>query len=80
MKKLIALGIIVGLAGIAACEPRDEPAFDDDFQFQEPPPATPAPAPVDTPMDPMMDPTMDPTMQDTLHQQPGTPPGTPPQN
>jgi hypothetical protein len=54
--KLIALGLFAGLVGIAACEPRDEPAFEDDFRFEEPPPATPAPAPIDTPMDPMMDP------------------------
>lgn len=75
MKKLMALGLLVGMAGIAACEPRDEPAFDDDFQFEEPPPATPAPAPADTPMDPMTDP----TMPEDPERQPGTEPGTQPQ-
>jgi hypothetical protein len=80
-RKLMTLGLFVGMAGLVACEPRDEPAFDDDFQFEEAPPAMPAPAPLDTPMDPMMDPardTLDP-MQDTLMDptQPGTPP--PPQ-
>jgi hypothetical protein len=53
-KKLMAMGILVGMAGLVACEPQDEPEFDDDFQFEEAPPATPAPAPLDTPMDTMM--------------------------
>jgi hypothetical protein len=48
LRKLMALGLFIGMAGVAACEPREEPAFDDDFQFEEAPPATPAPAPMDT--------------------------------
>jgi hypothetical protein len=60
LRKLMALGLFIGMAGVAACEPREEPAFDDDFQFEEAPPATPAPTPIDTPMEPM----------DTLHVDP----------
>lgn len=68
-RKLIALGLFAGLVGIAACEPRDEPAFEDDFRFEEPPPATPVPAPIDTPRDPMMDPMAPDTLpRDTLLQ------------
>lgn len=59
-RKLIAVALFLGMAGIAACEPRDEPAFEDDFEFEEAPPATPAPAPMDTPM------TMDTLPMDTL--------------
>jgi hypothetical protein len=55
-RKLIALSLFAGVMGLAACEPRDEPAFEDDFRFEEPPPATPAPGRIDTPRDPMMDP------------------------
>lgn len=76
IRKLLALCVFVGVAGIAACEPRDEPAFDDDFQFEEAPPATPAPPPVDTPMDPAMDPALDPARRDTLDVE--TPPQTDP--
>lgn len=72
----MAIGLFVGVAGLAACEPQDEPAFDDDFQFEEAPPATPAPAPVDTPMDPARDPAMDPAQRDTLDVE--TPPQTSP--
>jgi hypothetical protein len=72
-KKLMAMGILVGMAGLVACEPRDEPAFDDDFQFEDAPPATPAPAPME-PMDPMMHDTLHP---DTLHpDSPRVSPGT----
>jgi hypothetical protein len=60
LRKLMAFGLFIGMAGVAACEPREEPAFDDDFRFEEAPPATPAPAPIDTPMEPM----------DTLHVDP----------
>lgn len=76
-RKLMTLGLFVGMVGLVACEREPEPAFDDDFQFQETPPATPAPAPIDTPMDPMQDTLMMP--EDTLMDptQPGTPP--PPQ-
>jgi hypothetical protein len=64
LRKLMALGLFVGMAGIAACEPREEPAFEDDFRFEEAPPATPAPAP----MDPMTDPMAPDTLHhDTLH-------------
>jgi hypothetical protein len=71
LRKLMALGLFLGMAGLAACEPRDEPAFEDDFRFEEAPPATPAPAPIDTPMDPMMDPMApDTPVVDTLPQQP----------
>jgi hypothetical protein len=65
-RKLIAAGLFVGMMGVAACEPRDEPAFEDDFRFEEAPPATPAPAVIDTPRDPMMDPMAPDTLpQDT---------------
>jgi hypothetical protein len=69
-RKLIALGVFAGMMGLAACEPRDEPAFEDDFRFEEPPPATPAPAPIDTPMDPMMDPMAPDTLPQDTPQQP----------
>lgn len=70
-KKLMAVGILIGMTGLVACEPRDEPAFDDDFQFEDAPPATPAPTRIDTPMDTMMFP------MDTLHpDSPRVDPGT----
>ncbi len=68
-RKLMTLGIMVAIAGAAACEPRDEPVFEDDFRFEEPPPATPAPAPADTPRDPAMDPMAPPPPPDTPQQQ-----------
>jgi hypothetical protein len=69
-KKLMALGLLAGMMGLAACEPRDEPAFEDDFRFEEAPPATPAPAPIDTPMDPMTDPMAPDTLRVDTPQQP----------
>jgi hypothetical protein len=74
MKKLMALGLLVGVAGLAACEPREEPAFEDDFRFEEAPPATSAPVPIDTPMDPLAPDTlhMDTLHTDTLPPQPPT--------
>lgn len=54
-RNLLTLGLLVGMAGLVACETEEEPAFDDDFQFEEAPPVTPAPPPIDTPMDTMRD-------------------------
>ena len=63
-KKLLALGVIFGLAACGGTD--DEMEFEEDFQLEETAPGTPQPAPA--PMDTtMMDTTMmDTTMMDTM--------------
>jgi hypothetical protein len=78
-RKLLTVGAAALL--LTACpQPQEDPAFDNDFRFEDPPPATPMPpAQRDPAMDPMMHPDSPAVMHpDSPHvQQPGMQPGTP---